>query len=107
MNKFLQRKIIIAPLNWGLGHATRCIPVINALISEKFIPIIASDGKALDFLKKEFPNLESIELPSYHIKYGKNLKLSLILKLQKYGKLHKRNRHLLMLMLIKTKMLLE
>lgn len=74
------KKIIIAPLNWGLGHASRCIPIINALISENFTPIIASDGIALQFLKKEFSTLETITLPSYNIKYRKNLKLSLILQ---------------------------
>jgi hypothetical protein len=25
------KTILIAPLNWGLGHATRCIPIIRAL----------------------------------------------------------------------------
>jgi hypothetical protein len=27
-----QKKVLIAPLDWGLGHATRCIPVITALL---------------------------------------------------------------------------
>ncbi|AXT18354.1 glycosyltransferase [Flavobacteriaceae bacterium AU392] len=67
-----KKRILIAPLNWGLGHATRCIPIINELIAHHFEPIIASDGKALLLLKKEFPNLTTIELPSYHIKYPKN-----------------------------------
>lgn len=60
----------MAPLNWGLGHATRCIPVINALIDEGFEPVIASDGEALLLLKKEFPTLKSYELSGYHIKYA-------------------------------------
>ncbi|MFC4723174.1 glycosyltransferase [Geojedonia litorea] len=67
----LKKTILVAPLNWGLGHATRCIPIINALISNNFEPIIASDGAALLLLKKEFPHLKSIELPSYHISYPK------------------------------------
>jgi uncharacterized protein (TIGR00661 family) len=75
------RKIIVAPLNWGLGHASRCVPIINALQKENFTPIIASDGKALRFLKLEFPGLETLELPSYNIKYGKNLKKNLFLQL--------------------------
>ncbi|AUC85502.1 glycosyltransferase [Polaribacter sp. ALD11] len=75
------KKIIVAPLNWGLGHASRCVPIINALIKENFIPIIASDGSALKFLKHEFPYLETLELPSYHIKYGRNLKKQLFLQL--------------------------
>ncbi|RNC87777.1 MAG: glycosyltransferase [Winogradskyella sp.] len=65
------KRILVAPLHWGLGHATRCIPLINALIEHNFEPIIASDGSALELLKKEFPNLLAFELPSYDISYSK------------------------------------
>ena len=68
----LKKRILVAPLNWGLGHATRCIPIINALLEFGFEPIIASDGPALDILKKEFNELKHLELPSYKIKYPKN-----------------------------------
>ena len=77
----LKKRILVAPLNWGLGHATRCIPIINALLEYSFEPIIASDGPALELLKKEFKELKHIELPAYKIKYpkkGKNLKLKLL-----------------------------
>ncbi|WP_338356318.1 glycosyltransferase [Yeosuana marina] len=67
----IKKRILIAPLNWGLGHASRCIPIINALIEQGFEPIIASDGDALGLLKKEFPKLICLELPSYQIKYSK------------------------------------
>ncbi|TXD49689.1 glycosyltransferase [Polaribacter sp. IC073] len=77
----MKKKIIVAPLNWGLGHATRCVPIINALIKENYTPVIASDGNALKFLKHEFSDLETLVLPSYHIKYGKNLKRNLFLQL--------------------------
>lgn len=66
------KTILIAPLNWGLGHATRCIPIIKALQENNYIPIIASDGVALDLLKKEFPYIKFLELPSYEIEYSKN-----------------------------------
>ena len=59
----------MAPLNWGLGHATRSIPIINELLLNNFEVIIASDGEALELLKKEFPQLENHELPSYNITY--------------------------------------
>ena len=71
------KKVIVAPLNWGLGHASRCVPIITALLENEYTPILASDGEALALLKKEFPNLETLELPSYHISYGKNIKRSL------------------------------
>ena len=66
------KTILIAPLNWGLGHATRCIPIIKALQENDFVPIIASDGIALELLRKEFPYLQTLELPSYQIEYAKN-----------------------------------
>lgn len=77
----MKKRILVAPLNWGLGHATRCMPIINALILNNFEPIIASDGVALSLLKKEFPDLKCIELPSYNVTYaknGKHFKLKLI-----------------------------
>lgn len=66
------KNILVAPLNWGLGHATRCIPIIKALEKNNFTPIIGSDGIALDLLRKEFPHLQTLELPSYQIEYAKN-----------------------------------
>jgi uncharacterized protein (TIGR00661 family) len=80
------KTILIAPLNWGLGHATRCIPIIKALQENNFTPIIASDGIALELLKKEFPYLKTLELPSYQIEYaknGKNFKWKLMKSLPK------------------------
>ncbi|WP_367755593.1 glycosyltransferase [Flavobacterium sp. WC2430] len=66
------KTILITPLNWGLGHASRCIPIIKALQENNYIPIIASDGAALHLLRKEFPYLKILELPSYQIEYPKN-----------------------------------
>lgn len=80
------KTILVAPLNWGLGHATRCIPIIKALQENNYIPIIASDGVALALLRKEFPYIQTLELPSYHIEYaknGKNFKWKLIKNLPK------------------------
>lgn len=67
----MSKNILVAPLNWGLGHATRCIPIIKALQVEGFNPILASDGLALELLKREFPHLKAVELPSYQIEYAK------------------------------------
>lgn len=68
----MSKNILVAPLNWGLGHATRCVPIIRALIIEGYNPILASDGVALEMLRKEFPDLQTLELPSYQIEYAKN-----------------------------------
>ena len=76
-----EKNILVAPLNWGLGHTTRCIPIIRALENNGFTPILASDGSALALLKKEFPHLLALELPSYNIEYakkGENFKWKLL-----------------------------
>ena len=67
-------RLLIAVLNWGLGHATRCIPIVKALERCGFALVIASDGAAKTLLEKEFPHLEVLELPGYGITYGKNRK---------------------------------
>jgi uncharacterized protein (TIGR00661 family) len=63
--------ILIAPLNWGLGHASRCVPIIECLLELGALPILASDGDALALLREAFPDLPSTQLPSYRIRYGK------------------------------------
>ncbi len=65
----LKKRILIAPLDWGLGHATRCIPIIRLLIKKNAEVIIAVDGRPYDLLKLEFPNLEFIRLKGYDITY--------------------------------------
>lgn len=79
----IPKRILVTPLNWGLGHATRCIPIIEALENHGFEPIIASDGAALALLRKEFPHLTALELPSYPIEHAKKgffFKLTMISK---------------------------
>jgi len=67
-----KKTIVVAPLNWGLGHSTRCIPIIKALLERDYEVVLASDGVALGLLTKEFPELASFELPSYQITYASN-----------------------------------
>lgn len=64
-----KKKILVCAMNWGLGHATRCVPIIRELQKRGFAPLMASDGPALLLLQKEFPHLKSFELPSYNIRY--------------------------------------
>lgn len=77
------KRILVAPINWGLGHATRCVPLITSLEKEGFTPVLASDGAALLLLQKEFPHLQSFSLPSYNITYttiGTTLKWKMLLQ---------------------------
>ena len=63
-------KIIFAPLNWGLGHATRSIPLIRTLLEAGKEVVIASDGEALSLLQKEFLDIVSQALPPYKVRYS-------------------------------------
>lgn len=63
------KHILVAVLNWGLGHATRSIPIIHQLISQNNHISVASDGAALDLLRSTFPDLPSLALPGYDITY--------------------------------------
>ncbi|MBT3465373.1 hypothetical protein HOD20_02540 [archaeon] len=49
-------KIIFAINSNGLGHATRCIPLISECIKKGMKVYIISNYRAMDFLKDEFKN---------------------------------------------------
>ncbi|TAK44576.1 MAG: glycosyltransferase [Saprospiraceae bacterium] len=74
----MPKRILVAPLNWGLGHATRCIPIIRELQKQGAEVVLASDGRALALLRQEFPALTAIVLPGYNIHYpGANMILNM------------------------------
>jgi UDP:flavonoid glycosyltransferase YjiC (YdhE family) len=68
-----KKRILVAPLNWGLGHASRCIPLIRCLYQLGVEPIIAAEGSALFLLKEEFPTAHFVSFTSPEIRYPKNL----------------------------------
>ncbi len=85
---------LVTPLNWGLGHASRCVPIIQYLIEKEIRIVVASDGEALLYLKKEFPQLTFEELPSYGVKYteGSNFLQNILKQLPKFIKaIHEEN----------------
>ncbi len=65
------KRILICPLDWGLGHATRCIPIIRLLLKKNAEVLVAADAGPLALLKKEFPALTFIPLGGYNITYPK------------------------------------
>lgn len=68
---------MVCPLDWGLGHATRCIPVIRELQKQGAEVIIATEKRPLELLKKEFPSLCFIPFPGYNISYPENGSMAL------------------------------
>jgi len=77
-----KKRILVAPLDWGIGHATRCIPIINALLANNYEVILAADSRPLHLLSNEFPQLEIIRFAGYNIKYPTYLPMSLSMLLQ-------------------------
>ena len=67
-----KKNILVNVLNWGLGHAVRSSVIIRRLKEDGHRVYIASDGIALRFLQKEFPELPSYELPAYGIDYKRS-----------------------------------
>ena len=63
-------RVLISPLDWGLGHTTRCIPIIKELIFLGCEVIIVADKQALSILKIEFPNSVILRYNGYEIEYS-------------------------------------
>jgi len=63
--------VLLSPLDWGLGHTTRCIPIIHELILQGCNVIIACNSTQKALLIEEFPQLTYVHLQGYNLKYGK------------------------------------
>ncbi len=74
-NGINQQKYLIAPLDWGLGHATRCIPLIDYLLSLGHRVFVCGEGSVEKLIKKEFPQVEFLQLRGYRISYSKSRKM--------------------------------
>lgn len=73
------KHILVAVLDWGLGHATRSMSVINTLMSQGHRVSVAGSGSSLELIKNEFPGLEFYSLTPYNVTYSKKTSLSLAL----------------------------
>jgi UDP:flavonoid glycosyltransferase YjiC (YdhE family) len=62
-------RILVAPLDWGLGHATRCVPLIRELQRQGAAPLIGTNSRAAAYLQAEFPDLPFVPLPAYDLRY--------------------------------------
>ena len=62
--------VLVSPLNWGLGHAMRDIPVIRTLLVHGHDVTIAACGNTLTALQQEFPSCRFIEFEDYPSPYS-------------------------------------
>jgi len=72
MTSLAGKKLLVAPLDWGLGHATRCVPIISDLLYNDCEVWLAGEGAQEKLLREEFPSLSFLPLKGYRIKYAKN-----------------------------------
>lgn len=79
----LMKKILVCPLDWGIGHATRCVPIIHLLMKQGHEVIIAADGRPYAFLCREFPGNKIIRFPGFRITYARNA--SMMIRMLKLG----------------------
>ena len=76
--------ILIAVLDWGLGHAGRSIPLIAEFRRQGAQVLLAGSGGAGLLLREAYPDLPFLECPSYHIHYrGRNMYWNMLLQLPK------------------------
>ncbi len=65
-------KALVCPMDWGIGHASRCVPVIQMLTRSGFRVVVAASGRPLEFLKRECPGIPVVEFPGTVITYPRN-----------------------------------
>lgn len=70
-------KILLCPLDWGIGHASRCVPLIEHFLNIGCDVIIGGGGNSLKYLKQRFPSLTFVDMPTTIIRYGKKGMISL------------------------------
>lgn len=70
VNKNYTINVLVAPLDWGLGHTTRCIPIIQELISTGVNVMLAGNHVQKALLNKEFPHCKFLSLDGYNVSYS-------------------------------------
>jgi len=78
-------RVLVVAMDWGLGHAARCVPIIRALQERGCHVSTASSGTALELLRAECTDVPSFEMPSYQVRYSRRaLFAALVLQLPKF-----------------------
>ena len=64
-------RVLVSPLDWGLGHATRIITIVKTLQNYDVQVLIAADGAVARLLGAEFLGIEILPLKGYRVKYSR------------------------------------
>lgn len=71
MSSNASKRILISPLDWGLGHSSRCLPLIGYLHAQGHKVAVAGNEWQRQYVKKNFPAIETLHLDGYDINYSK------------------------------------
>ncbi|HJV20940.1 MAG TPA: glycosyltransferase [Sediminibacterium sp.] len=72
MISYRKHKVLVAPLDWGLGHATRCIPIVRGLLNSGHEVVLGAEKEQAALLHQEFPQLGIIPLKGYRVRYSRS-----------------------------------
>ena len=64
------KRILIAPLDWGLGHTARCVPLIRHILRQGHVPIVAGNVWQRSFIEETFEAIDFIHLEGYNVRYS-------------------------------------
>lgn len=64
--------ILITPLHWGMGHATRCVPLIRTFLNQGHTVTIACAQRLKPLFQNTFPHCKVIDSPDVEFRYSTN-----------------------------------
>lgn len=88
----VHKKVLVSPLDWGLGHATRCIPIIRKLMEHQYEVVIAASGPSGILLQQVFPELLHLRIPAHTFTYSRTPLLFAVRIIQQIPKLIQQTR---------------
>jgi len=66
------KHILVSPLSWGLGHATRDLPIIRCFLEHGHHVTVAACGRGFTLLKQEVPQCDFVEMLDYPPPYSES-----------------------------------
>lgn len=64
------KRVLVAPLDWGLGHTSRCVPIIKELLANHAEVFFAGTEAQISFIKAHRLKLHFSTLEGYNVKYS-------------------------------------
>ncbi len=72
LNRMHSKKVLVAPLDWGLGHTTRCLPLIKHLETLGAAVFFAGNEVQCQLVAQQSPQLHFLSLPGYAVRYARS-----------------------------------